>query len=57
MFWGLSSIDMALLAELHLATIGRNQGFLDQGGYQQVYDAAEKENRRLSGWRKSLGVA
>jgi four helix bundle protein len=24
------------------ATIGRNQGFLDQSAYQQVYGAAEK---------------
>jgi four helix bundle protein len=39
------------------ATIGRNQGFLDQSGYQQIYDAAEKQSRMLSGLRKSLGVA
>src|ERR1039458_8370261 len=38
------------------ATIGRNQGFLDQSGYQQVYDAAEKQSRLLSGLRKSLEV-
>ena len=36
------------------ATIGRNQGFLDQSGYQQVYDSAEKQSRMLSGLRKSL---
>ena len=36
------------------ATIGRNQEFLDQSGYQQVYDAAEKQTRMLSGLRKSL---
>ena len=36
------------------ATIGRNQGFLDQSGYQQVYDAAEMPIRMLSGLRKSL---
>ena len=36
------------------ATIGRNQGFLDQSGYQQVYDAAEMQIRMLSGLRKSL---
>ena len=35
------------------ATIGRNQGFLDQSGYQQVYDAAEMQIRMLSGLRKS----
>jgi len=39
------------------ATIGRNQGFLDQTGYHLVYDAAEKQSRMLSGLRKSLGVA
>ena len=38
------------------ATIGRNQGFLDQTSYQQLYDAAEKQSRMLSGLRKSLGV-
>jgi four helix bundle protein len=39
------------------ATIGRDQGFLDQSGYQQVYDAAEKQGRMLSGLRRSLRVA
>ena len=39
------------------ATIGRNQGFPDQSAYQQVYDAAEKQSRMLSGLRKSPGVA
>jgi four helix bundle protein len=39
------------------ATIGRHQGFLDQSGYQQVYDAAEKQSRMLNGLRRSLGVA
>jgi four helix bundle protein len=38
------------------ATIGRNQGFLDETGYQQLYDAAEKQSRMLSGLRKSLGA-
>ena len=38
------------------ATIGRNQGFLDQSGYQQAYDAAEMQIRMLSGLRKSLEV-
>ena len=38
------------------ATIGRNQGFLDPSAYQQVYDAAEKQSRLLSGLRKSLEV-
>src|ERR1017187_9473347 len=36
------------------ATIGRNQEFLDQSGYQQVYDAAEMQIRMLSGMRQSL---
>jgi four helix bundle protein len=39
------------------ATIGRHQGFLDQTDYRQVYDAAEKQSRMLSGLRRSLGVA
>jgi four helix bundle protein len=38
------------------ATIGRNQGFLNQSDYQQVYDAAEMQIRMLSGLRKSLEV-
>jgi hypothetical protein len=38
------------------ATIGRNQGFLDQSGYQQAYDAAAIQILMLSGLRKSLGV-
>jgi four helix bundle protein len=37
-------------------TIGRNQGFLAQSGYQQVYDAAEMQVRMLSGLRQSLEV-
>ena len=36
------------------ATIGRNQGFLNQSDYQQVYDAAEMQIRMLSGLEKSL---
>ena len=39
------------------ATIGRNQGFLNQGEYEQVYDAAEKQSRMLSGLKHSLGPA
>jgi four helix bundle protein len=38
------------------ANIARNQGFLDQIEYQQVYDAAEMQIRMLSGLRKSLEV-
>ncbi len=36
------------------ATIGRNQGFLDQTGYHQLYRTAEKQSRMLSGLRNSL---
>ena len=36
------------------ATIGRNQGFLSQTEYEQVYGAAEKQSRMLSGLRNSL---
>ena len=36
------------------ATIGRNQGFLTEAGYQQIYQAAEKQSRMLSGLRRSL---
>jgi len=39
------------------ATLGRNQGFLDPAQYQQLYQAAEKQSRRLSGLRKSLEAA
>lgn len=38
------------------ATIGRNQGFLTETNYQQLYQAAEKQSRMLSGLRKSLEV-
>jgi four helix bundle protein len=44
----------SLFEVVALATIGRNQGFLDQSGYQQVYDAAGMQNHMLSGLRKSL---
>lgn len=39
------------------ATIGRNQGFLTEEKYQQLYQAAEKQSRMLSGLRKSLESA
>src|SRR2546422_11340243 len=39
------------------ATIGRNQGFLSDNEYQQLYQAAEKQRRMLSGLRKSLEKA
>jgi four helix bundle protein len=36
------------------STIGRNQGFLSEVEYGQIYAAAEKQSRMLSGLRKSL---
>ena len=39
------------------ATIGKRQGFLIEQGYGQVYAAAEKQSRMLSGLRHSLGLA
>ena len=36
------------------ATIGRNQGFLNLTDYEQLYSAAEKQSRMLSGLRSSL---
>ncbi len=36
------------------ATIGRNQGFLTEENYKQLYQAAEKQSRMLSGLRNSL---
>jgi four helix bundle protein len=39
------------------ATIGRNQGFLSETDYKQLYQAAEKQSRMLSGLRKSLDTA
>lgn len=36
------------------ATIGRHQSFLTEADYQERYQAAEKQSRRLSGWRNSL---
>jgi len=39
------------------ATIGRDQKFLTETDYQQLYQAAEKQSRMLSGLRKSLESA
>jgi len=39
------------------ATIGLNQGFLTEAEYQQLYQAAEKQSRMLSGLRRSLEAA
>ena len=39
------------------ATISRRQGFLSEQSYVQVYAAAEKQARMLSGLRRSLDPA
>jgi four helix bundle protein len=39
------------------ATIGKHQGFLSEPAYGQVYAAAEKQSRMLSGLKHSLGVS
>ncbi len=36
------------------ATVGRNQGFLTESEYQEVYKAADEQARMLAGLRKSL---
>jgi four helix bundle protein len=36
------------------ATVGRNQGYLNDVEYKTVYEAAEKQSRMLSGLRRSL---
>ena len=36
------------------AVIGRNQGFLSEANYEQLYQASEKQSRMLSGLRRSL---
>ena len=36
------------------ATISKRQGFLSESDYRQIYSAAEKQSRMLSGLRKSL---
>ena len=38
------------------ATIGRNQGFVSAIDYRQLYQAAEKQSRMLSGLGKSLST-
>jgi four helix bundle protein len=37
------------------ATVSRNQSLLTQADYDQLYRAAEKQSRMLSGLRSSLG--
>lgn len=39
------------------ATIGRNQRFLTDAEYQQLYQAAEKQSKMLSGLSRSLESA
>jgi four helix bundle protein len=39
------------------AAIARNQGFLDPAEYEQLYQAAERQSRMLSGLRKSLELS
>jgi four helix bundle protein len=36
------------------SVIARNQGFLADAGYNQIYSAAEEQSRMLSGLKKSL---
>jgi four helix bundle protein len=36
------------------ATVGKRQEFLTQSQYQQIYEAADKQARMLTGLRKSL---
>lgn len=37
------------------ATIARNEGFLDEAAYRQLYADADEISRMLSGLRRSLG--
>ena len=39
------------------STISKRQGFLSEAAYAQVYAAAEKQRRMLSGLRRSLDLA
>ena len=41
----------SLFEVISQATIGRNQGFLSPTDYEQLYRAAEKQSRMLSGLR------
>jgi four helix bundle protein len=53
-------IDLAtgsLFEVVSQATIGKRQGFLSEAAYAQVYAAAEKQSRMLSGLRRSLDIA
>ncbi|MBG88637.1 MAG: four helix bundle protein [Verrucomicrobiales bacterium] len=38
------------------STIARNQGFLTEDDYQQIYTAAEEQSRMLSGLKRSLSI-
>jgi four helix bundle protein len=44
----------SLFEVISQAAIGRSQGFLIEANYQQLYEAAEKQSRMLSGLRRSL---
>jgi four helix bundle protein len=44
----------SLLEAVSQATISRHQNLLAQSAYEQIYAAAEKQSRMLSGLRKSL---
>ena len=47
----------SLFEVISQSTIGRNQGFLNDSEYQQLYVAGEKQSRMLSGLRRSLESA
>ena len=38
------------------ATVSKRQGFLSEEAHGQVYAAAEKQSRMLSGWKNSLAA-
>jgi four helix bundle protein len=45
----------SLYETLTQALIARNEGFLSEGAYQELYSAAEEISRMLSGLRGSMG--
>jgi hypothetical protein len=47
----------AILKLISQATISKRQGVLTDQAYDQVYSAAEKQSRMLSGLRRSLELA
>ncbi len=44
----------SLFETVSQAALGRTQGFLTEAEYQQIYQAAEKQSRMLSGLKRSL---